>query len=179
MMLGRTLSAIALFAVIASALFFQFSSTDEHSHTATTTEPVALDDESECEACAMYVSEQPAPRGQLIYRDGSRRFFCSVGDLLSFLTIPSSLGQAVEIWVEGMPADMVPTINNSSPQPWVKIDQASFVTGIKRVRVMGMPAISFASREDAETFISQHGGELNNWATLKEIHKEHMLRKQQ
>ncbi|MCF6282476.1 MAG: nitrous oxide reductase accessory protein NosL [Candidatus Polarisedimenticolaceae bacterium] len=179
MMLGRILSAIALLTIIIGALFFQFSAVDKHDHTATTTAPVALDDESECEACAMYVSEQPAPRGQLIYRDGSRRFFCSVGDLLSFLTIPSSLGRAIEIWVEGMPADMAPATNSTTLQPWVNIHQASFVTGIKRAGVMGMPAISFASREDAETFISQHGGELNNWAALKKSHQEHMLRKQQ
>jgi len=170
--------AVALLALVATALFFLRPAEDDPLHSHFSMEPVELAGSGECEACAMYVLEQPGPRGQLIYRDGTRRFFCSIGDLLAVLTLPSPLGQPRQIWVEAMPANMVLTDNSTAPQSWVNVNQARFVTGVERRGVMGMPALSFASSEDAKVFIKGHGGELSDWSGIQLIHKEHLLRKQ-
>ncbi len=166
----RTLALIAVVTLLTGAVFFQFSSHDEHAHRIEI-EPIAFGKGGECEACSMYVSEQPGPRAQLIYKAGERRFFCSLGDLLSFLTLPSPHGRPVQIWVEAMPADISPNIHSSDPQPWVKAESARYVTGIERGGVMGMPALSFASSAHAVQFIEQHGGEINDWRALKRVHK--------
>ncbi len=169
----RTLSLIAIFTLLIGAAYFQFSSHDEHTHRIEI-EPIAFGKGGECEACSMYVSEQPGPRAQLIYKAGERRFFCSLGDLLSFLTLPSPHGLPVQIWVEAMPADTPPNTHSSDPQPWVKAESARYVTGIDRGAVMGMPALSFASKTHAEQFTGQHGGDVNDWGALKRVHNLYM-----
>ncbi len=176
---AQIFTAIALLALVAGVLFSQLSVKDEHRHTATNIAlPLDLATNGECEACAMYVLEQPGPRGQLVYRDGSRRYFCSIGDLLAILTLPSPLGEPRQIWIEAMPADMVLADNNTEPQLWIKVNQAHFVVGIERRGVMGMPAVSLASSEDAKIFIGRNGGELSDWDGIQLIHKEYLLRKQ-
>ncbi len=169
----RMLSLIVAAALLIGAVFFQFSSHDEHAHRIEI-EPIAFGKGGECEACSMYVAEQPGPRAQLIYKAGERRFFCSLGDLLSFLTLPSPHGLPVQIWVEAMPADTSPNTHSRAPQPWVKAEGARYVTGIDRGAVMGMPALSFASNIHAERFTSQHGGDVNDWGALKQAHNLYM-----
>ena len=46
-----------------------------------------------CTACGMVIREQPAPRGQLLRRDGTREFLCSIDDLVQYLDVPSPLGK--------------------------------------------------------------------------------------
>jgi nitrous oxide reductase accessory protein NosL len=169
--------AVALAALVAGGVMYQLPESGEHLHESHSMEAVELMDSGECEACAMYVLEQPGPRGQLIYRDGTRRFFCSVGDLLAVQTLPSPLGKPIKIWVEAMPADIRLSDIATAPQPWIEVTEAHFVTGLERSGVMGMPALSFASDQDAQTFININGGVLNDWNSLKDVHKEYLLRK--
>jgi len=62
-------------------------------------EAVALDDQED-EVCGMLVREQSAPRSQVVHRDGSRFFFCSLSDLLVHLDAPSPHGRADVTFVE-------------------------------------------------------------------------------
>ncbi|MBW2253559.1 MAG: nitrous oxide reductase accessory protein NosL [Deltaproteobacteria bacterium] len=105
---------------------------------------------SECAACGMVVREQPAPRGQVVYRGGEHRFTCSLGDLRATLQNPDPLGRPERVYVEVLPEGFDAASADPAPHPWMPAEDAWYVFGAKRPHVMGIPVLSFADREAAE-----------------------------
>ena len=124
----------------------------EHAH-----EPVALEDHED-EVCGMLVREQSAPRGQVTHSDGSRFFFCSIGDLFVHLGAPSPHGRVAAVFVEVMSAEEDPGERHLGVHPWVPAEDAIYVVGIDRPGIMGAPVLTYADRSDAERVIASHAG---------------------
>lgn len=122
------------------------------------TRPAVALDEQEDAVCGMLVRDQSAPRGQVVHRDGSRFFFCSLGDLLVHLGAPSPHGSVETIFVEVMAVDEDPRQAHTGPHPWLRAEEASFVVGIDRPGVMGAPVLSYATRGEAERVAGSHEG---------------------
>ncbi|MBT8037207.1 MAG: nitrous oxide reductase accessory protein NosL [Verrucomicrobiae bacterium] len=119
-----------------------------------------------CSACGMVVREQPAPRGQVVFRDGSREFLCAIDDLVRFLEVPSPKGKPVKIFAEVMAdghdiADM-----DASTKPWLEADKVFFVTGIERGGVMGAPALTYQTKEAAQKAAEKFNGKV---VTFKQL----------
>ena len=123
---------------------------------------------AECGACGMVVRDQPAPRGQVVHRDGERAFFCSIGDMLVYLESPSSHGAPHAVFVETLSVDQAPTDLNTSEQIWRLASSAGFVTGIPRSGIMGEPVMVYTSQEEASRAVSTHGGQSLGWEELRE-----------
>jgi len=104
---------------------------------------------AECGACGMVVREQPAPRGQLVHRDGTRMFFCSLGDLIQYQQAPSPHGKAKAVFVEVQPASVDVNKVAMLPKPWISAEKAHFVLGVRRRTIMGPPVLAFATAADA------------------------------
>ncbi len=98
----------------------------------------------------MVVREQPAPRAQLLHRDGTRAFFCSIGDLVQYLQAPSRHGKVTHTFVEALPADVDPETPDMKPHPWLPAVDAHYLLGAKRRGIMGPPVLCFATRADAD-----------------------------
>lgn len=124
-------------------------------------------DGSECAACGMIVREQPSPRAQAVHRDGERAFFCSVGEALTYLGIPSPHGAIVATYVEVMAADADPATDATERRPWLAAERASYVRGVVRPRVMGEAVLTYAAREDAARAATRFGGHVATWSQLK------------
>ncbi len=125
-----------------------------------------LHHEYECASCGMIAQEQPSPRGQLVHRDGAREFFCSVGDLLTYLEAPSPHGAVVATYVEAMDPAADPRKLTFDARPWIAADKATYVLGIHRERIMGKPILSYATRADAAAIAIKYGGHLVTWPQL-------------
>lgn len=124
-------------------------------------------DGDECAACGMIVREQPAPRAQLVHRDGERAFFCSIGDMIAYRVSPSPHGAVVATYVEALPADADPAHNDTARRPWVEAERAGFVMGVPRDQIMGEPVLVYATRDEAASAASRHGGRSVAWAELQ------------
>lgn len=122
---------------------------------------------SECGACGMVVSEQPAPRGQVMHRDGVRVFFCSVGDLAQYLRTPSPHGKAQAVWIERMAPDAPPLTIDTHPRPWARPAELSFVLGLPRPGVMGPAVMSYAEEADAIRVAGNHQARVLGWDALQ------------
>ena len=123
---------------------------------------------AECAACSMVVREQPAPRGQLIHRDGTRKFFCSIADMLQYLRAPSAHGKPKAIFVEALDPKADPKKTDPKARPWISAEKASYVTGVPRPNVMGAPVLVYQKRSDAERVKKeQSGSELRDLDGLK------------
>ena len=128
---------------------------------------VAKDVETEtCSACGMVVREQPAPRGQVVYRDGSREFLCAIDDLVRFLDVPSAKGKPVKIFAEVMADGHDITDMDASAKPWGEVDKVFFVTGIERGGVMGAPALTYQTEEAAKKSAGKYNGKVVSFETL-------------
>lgn len=117
------------------------------SHTATVAENATTET---CAACGMVVREQPAPRGQVVYRNGTRSFLCSIDDLVHFLAVPSPNGKPLTIYAEVMPDGYESDKRSTAWQSWDDANELFFVTDIERAAVMGKPALTFHTRGAAE-----------------------------
>jgi len=120
-------------------------------------QPVAIADQ-EGAVCGMLVRDQPAPRAQVVHRDGTRVFFCSLGDMLVDLSAPSPHGRAQSLFVEVMGPDEDPTQPHTGAHRWVPAADAVFVVGIAREGIMGEPVLAYADRADADAVIQGHPG---------------------
>lgn len=129
--------------------------------------PHAIDDH-ECASCGMLVREQPAPRGQLVHRDGERLFFCSVSDMVTYLEAPSPHGAVLESFVETLDSGDDPMLPAIAPRPWEKSKNAQFVVGVDKPGVMGRPVLVYPSAEQASAIATKHSGTQADWQKLKD-----------
>ena len=107
--------------------------------------------------CGMVVSEQPAPRAQVVHRDGTRLFLCGIGDLLVHLEARSPHGAPIEIYVEAMEIDEDPRDIDLSEHEWIRAEDAIFRIGDERPHlIMGEPVMVYRDRSTAEKAVS-HG----------------------
>jgi nitrous oxide reductase accessory protein NosL len=120
-------------------------------------EAVALESQEDA-VCGMLVREQSAPRGQVVHRDGSRFFFCSLGDMLIHLDAPSPNGRAEAVFVEVMDPSEDPMQSHTGPHPWAKAEEAIYVVGVERVGMMGEPVLTYADLAQAGHVTQRHPG---------------------
>lgn len=121
----------------------------------------------ECAVCGMVVREQPAPRAQVVHRDGTRAHLCSIGDLRAHLASPSPHGKALGAWVEELPTGTAPDALGTAPRPWLAAEAASYVVGVPRPAVMGEPVLSYATPAQAAEAAATLGGWTTTWAALQ------------
>lgn len=121
--------------------------------------PVEMTEHALSHFCQMNISEHGGPKGQ-IHLAGldNPLFFAQVRDLVAYLKSPERDYEVIAIYVSDMgvaPSWALPGTSN-----WIAAEEAVFVVGAPVAGGMGAPeVIPFAKADDAETFISQYGGE--------------------
>ncbi len=123
----------------------------------------------ECAACGMVVREQPAPRGQLVHRDGQRAHFCSVGDMVQYLRAPSRHGKVTAAFVEVLDPAVDPKLTSTALRPWIRAESAGYVVGVHREGIMGPPVLSYAEPAIAAQVAMAHQGQARTWAQLQSL----------
>ena len=103
-------------------------------------EPIAA---ASCAACGMTVAEQPAPRGQVVYRDGHHAHACSISDLVLVAQTPSPHGTPVAVFAEAQDTAIDPIPAETTVQPQHAVNALTFVKGAKRRGIMGTPVLAF------------------------------------
>ena len=125
-------------------------------------------DSHECAACGMIVRDQPSPRGQLIHRDGTRAFFCSIADMRTYAEAPSPHGEPTAFFVEvNDPGADDPLAHDFEPRPWLAGGEAHFVVDIDRERIMGPPVLVYAEADDAARIAERLDGEVRDFRALR------------
>ncbi|MEZ4267743.1 MAG: nitrous oxide reductase accessory protein NosL [Myxococcota bacterium] len=120
-----------------------------------------------CAACGMVVSEQPAPRGQAVHRDGTREFFCSLADMVQYAEIPSPHGALTHTFVEVLDAAADPLETDDAPRTWVEAETAAYVLGVQRKMIMGVPVLAYADAAQATKVAEPRGATVHTWAELR------------
>jgi copper chaperone NosL len=119
-----------------------------------------------CGACGMVVREQPAPRAQVVHRDGKRVYFCSVGDMIQYTNTPSPHGKVKHIFVERQTVAVQPQIHDTHPHVWQDARTAHYVMGVKRSGIMGPPVLVFSSEDIAKQVAKRLDAQTLKWNQL-------------
>jgi len=126
-------------------------------------EPIGL---AECAVCGMVVGEQPSPRGQLAYRDGTHSFTCSIEEARALATAPGPLGRPVATWVEELPPDFDWRQTDVVALDWIPAADAYFVFGAERRLVMGVPVLTYGDVGEASRISDELGTVPVAWQAL-------------
>lgn len=141
---------LARIAVVALAL----SACAEPAHVDTTA--AELKGDEICELDGMTLSDFPGPKGQIRYVDGKTIYFCDTVELLSQVVAPEQVRAIAGAYTQ----DMAKADWEQPKGHWIRVQDAFYVEGSRRVGSMGPTLASFANRVDAETFAREHGGEV-------------------
>lgn len=119
-----------------------------------------------CAACGMVVAEQPAPRGQVVYRDGLHAHSCSIGDLVLVAQTPSPHGSVVAVYVEAQDDAVDPIAPATEPTPQHLAESLHYIRGAKRRGIMGAPVLAFRDQARAQREADKIGLQLMTWREL-------------
>ena len=159
-LIAKTLGCVILFISLGCR------SVDPSSEAASAYPPIPPDT-AECDACGMVVREQPAPRGQIIHRNGTYKFFCSLDDMMIYLEAPSPHGSVSGAFVEVLPENHDPNEMDIAPFPWLEASRAGFVVGVPRKGVMGVPVLAYDSGETAARVAERFKASMLDWNNLR------------
>ncbi len=112
--------------------------------------------EAMCALDGMVLVDYPGPKGQIVYQDGEREFYCDTVELLSIYLRPEQKKGIRAIFTQ----DMGKTDWKEPHDHWIDATKAYYVQGSELHGSMGPTFATFANKEDAESFIKQHGGKL-------------------
>lgn len=118
--------------------------------------PVNFQSGDECHVCGMVISGFPGPKGEAITeKDQQVRKFCSTKDMFAWVLQPENINREHTLYVHDMAQS-----EWKAPDDTDLIDarDAFYVAGSNRMGAMGPTLASFASRDSAEAFASEYGG---------------------
>lgn len=110
--------------------------------------PEAAPEECYCAQCGMLVRPEGLFASQIIFRGKKTAWFCDIGDMLLYY---DGLGEDA-----GVSAVYVKDYSSGS---WIDATSAYYLTGAKVTTPMSYNIIAFESREGAEMFRDESGGD--------------------
>ena len=118
-----------------------------------------------CAADGMILMDFDGPKGQILWKNGDRDFYCEARE-------------ALPEWLDAVRRHRIETFFVQDfggvpwgryPDRWIDAEDAIFVIGSERMGAMGSSFVSFGSEEGARAFQAEHGGSV---VRLSEITRE-------
>ena len=150
--------------LIALALLAAGCSKEE---TASAPPPQAIAGDSTGYYCGMLLGEHAGPKGQILLVSGKAPvWFSSVRDTFTFLRLPEEPKDIAGIYVSDMAK--APSWEQPGADNWIAAADALFVVGSDREGGMGgAEAVPFGSRQAADAFVKDHGGQVVSFEAAK------------
>jgi copper chaperone NosL len=106
----------------------------------------------------MYINSFPGPKGQVFERGlTTAKRFCSTRDMFAYALQPEHQHRIEHIFVHDV---ATAAWDEQEKAQYIDAKTAFFVTGHDLRGAMGPALASFSKRNDAESFITQHGGKV-------------------
>ena len=118
--------------------------------------PVAFHPNDECHVCGMVINQFPGPKGQVVERDGVKKF-CSTAEMLGWWLQPENRHDDAKLYVHDMGRSQW-----DAPDDKHLIDArtAYYVIGTGLKGAMGVVLASFADVATAQKVAADTGGRL-------------------
>jgi copper chaperone NosL len=121
--------------------------------------------EDTCDRCQMIINEA---RYASVYVavDGQTRRFDDIGGMVAF---GEETGENASVY----------WVHDYESESWLKADQAVFVMSEQELTPMGFGIVAFSSREQAESWASEHSGMMMTFAELMDQNLDQTMEHQQ
>jgi copper chaperone NosL len=117
-----------------------------------------ISDYDECHLCGMQINHFIGPKGQVFGHGQAHSIkFCSTIDLFTWALQPENQARISAIYVHDMTHELWDKPQNNA---FIDAKTAWYVWGHQYKGAMGDTLASFSSKEAAEQFRQQHGGQL-------------------
>ncbi len=120
------------------------------------TQPIEPTRSTTCSLDGMLLKDYPGPKGQILYDNGEREFYCDTVELLSIYLRPEQQKRIRALYTQ----DMGKTEWREPHDNWIDATKAYYVRGSDLHGSMGPTFATFSNQSDAEAFIRKHGGKL-------------------
>ncbi|MGY8868928.1 MAG: nitrous oxide reductase accessory protein NosL [Pseudomonadales bacterium] len=125
---------------------------------------MALESADECHLCGMLIARFPGPKGQVYERGIKQNMkFCSTRDMFAYALDPEHKHNIQSVFVHDM---AVNPWDEPSEETYIDGRKAWFVIGSSKKGAMGPTLGSFKTKESAEAFAKEFGGELKRFEEL-------------
>ncbi len=153
--------------IIALSLFIAVTllgGCSENNHSNTTSRAKDLTRDEVCMLDGMILMDHPGPKGQAIFKNGERHFFCDTKGLISTLYDQNHKMKIKQAFVQ----DFGQRKWGSYKDNWIDVKQAFFVMDSSRFGAMGPTLATFSTRTDADNFAKEFGGSVLAFNELNE-----------
>lgn len=135
----------------------------------TSYEPINLNKNHICASDEMIIINYNGPKAQIIWKDGSRSFYCEVREAFY-----ESLDKVRSKFISNFYVQDFSNIEwGSYTDKWVPAKDSYFVVNSQKLGAMGLSYVPFSDIECAKKFKNENGGDL---LSFKDISKETILK---
>ncbi len=125
---------------------------------------MAIESADECHLCGMLIARFPGPKGQVYERGIKQNMkFCSTRDMFAYALDPEHKHNIQSVFVHDM---AVNPWDEPGEDTYIDAREAWFVVGSTKKGAMGPTLGSFKTKESAESFAKEFGGELKRFDEL-------------
>ncbi len=111
-----------------------------------------------CPICGMMPAKYPQWKAQVVLKDGKRYHFDSPKDMFKFILGLTNKNEPKQ-WVDKNEIAAI-FVTDYTTKKYIDAKKAYYVKGSDVQGPMGDDLIPFAEKEDAQKFVSEHGGEI-------------------
>lgn len=124
--------------------------------------PTAFHPSDECHVCGMIISEFPGPKGQVVERNGVKKF-CSTAEMLGWWLQPENHHDDAKLYVHDMGRSPWDAPNDAY---LIDAKTAFYVIGTNLKGAMGVVLASFSDQQAAEKLATINGGRVLRFADI-------------
>ncbi len=118
--------------------------------------PETLTRQHTCALDGMIVADYKGPKGQIVWKDGSRSFYCDVREAMFSWVNPVEQNRIAKLYVQ----DFSGVEWGAHKDRWVEAASVSFVIDSQQKGAMGVSYVPFSVTADAAAFQQQFGGKI-------------------
>jgi nitrous oxide reductase accessory protein NosL len=118
-----------------------------------------------CPICGMMPAKYPGWKAQIIFKDGSIVHFDSPKDMLKYLRDLDKMGME-KVWIRDKNTIAAIFVTDYATKKYIDARKAYYVKGSAVQGPMGEDLVPFTSRDEAERFVSKHGGSVITYGDI-------------
>ena len=110
-----------------------------------------------CAVDGMLLMNHPGPKGQIVFKDGTRAFYCDVREVFEALYDPEQAHRIARAFVQPFDGRDWQVAYKDG---WAEVRELTYVLGSRQMGHMGPTLVPFREHERAQAFVQEQGGHL-------------------
>lgn len=110
----------------------------------------------------MVIMNYPGPHSQIVFKDGHHDFYCDLFEVMPLILRKAERERMGKIYVQAFDDKKWGSYHTD----WLAADKAYYVIDSRKTNAMGISYVPFKSKQQANSFQKQYGGEIRKFSQL-------------